>query len=288
MRPLQLICLLALALEAHSARILGLFPHTGKSHQMVFDPLLRALAERGHRVTTVSFFPFKNPPANYTEVSLEGIAGLGLESFDLSIYEAPNLLLKIPIVKRIAKQLMEFQPLAGMALNVCGKALDWPPLMEALKGEYDVVILENFNSDCMLGLLNVFGIRSPVVALLSSSFLPWSGNRIGVFENPAHVPVISTSFIAPMTFMERLENAFIYLYHSVWFYYSVQVKERELIEKRFGRKIPELHALGKNYSLMMVNTFHALNGIRPTVPGVVEVGGMHLDHSRKVIPAVSY
>ncbi|XP_014369343.2 UDP-glucosyltransferase 2-like isoform X3 [Papilio machaon] len=270
--------------DTHAARILGLFPHTGKSHQMVFEPLLRTLAERGHHVTTVSFFPLKNPPANYTDVSLEGIAGLGLETFDLSIYESPNLLLRIPIVNRIAKQLMEFHPLAGMALNVCGKALDWPPLIEALKGDYDVVLVENFNSDCMLGLLHVYGIKSPVVALLSCNILPWSGNRIGVLDNPAFVPVISTSFTSRMTFAEKLENTFLQLYHNFWFYYAIQVKERELIEKRFGRKIPDLYDLGKNYSLMMVNTFHALNGVRPTVPGVIEVGGMHLDHKRKVIP----
>ncbi|CAH2076946.1 unnamed protein product, partial [Iphiclides podalirius] len=289
MRSRLLLCLLAigLAAEVRSARVLGLFPHTGKSHQMVFEPLLRALAERGHHVTTVSFFPLKNPPANYTDVSLEGIAGLGVETFDLSIYEAPSLLLKIPVVKRIAKQIMEFHPLAGMALNVCGKALDWPPLVEALKSDYDVVLVENFNSDCMLGLLHVYGIRAPVVALLSCNLLPWSANRVGVFDNPAHVPVTSTHFTAPMTFAERLENAFMHLYHSLWFHYAVQVKERELIEKRFGRRIPELQDLGKNYSLMMVNTFHALNGVRPTVPGVVEVGGMHLDHTRKVIPPVS-
>ncbi|KPI92914.1 Protein cornichon [Papilio xuthus] len=274
--------------DANAARILGLFPHTGKSHQMVFEPLLRTLAERGHHVTTVSFFPLKNPPANYTDVSLEGIAGLGLETFDLSIYESPNLLLKIPIVKRIAKQLMEFHPLAGMALNVCGKALDWPPLIEALKGDYDVVLVENFNSDCMLGLLHVYGIRAPVVALLSCNILPWSGNRIGVLDNPAFVPVLSTPFTSRMTFAEKVENTFIQLYHNFWFYYAIQVKERELIEKRFGMKIPDLYELGKNYSLMMVNTFHALNGVRLTVPGVVEVGGMHLDHTRKVIPPVSY
>ncbi|CAK1600691.1 unnamed protein product [Parnassius mnemosyne] len=287
MCPRLFLCafaVIAIAGNGHAAKILGLFPHTGKSHQMVFEPLLRSLAERGHHVTSVSFFPLKNPPANYTDVSLEGIAGLGVETFDLSIFEAPNVLLKIPVVKGIANQLMGFQPLVGMALDVCGKALNWPPLIEALKSDYDVVLVENFNSDCMLGLLHIYGIKSPVVALLSSYLTPWSGYRIGVFENPAYVPVLSTSFTSPMTFLERLENTFVYLYHNLWFRYLIQVKERELIEKRFGSKIPDLQDLAKNYSLMMVNTFHTLNGVRPTVPGVIEVGGMHLDHTRKIIP----
>ncbi|XP_068632422.1 UDP-glucosyltransferase 2-like isoform X3 [Battus philenor] len=279
------VAVLAIAANADAARILGLFPYTGKSHQMVFEPLLRTLAEKGHHVTTVSFFPLKNPPANYTDVSLEGLASLGLESFDLASYEEPNLLLQIPIVRGIVKQVMDFHPLADMSLEVCGKALDWPPLIEALKSNYDVVIVENFSSDCMLGLLHIYGIKSPVVALLSSNILPWSGHRVGVIENPAYTPVISVQSTSRMNFLERLENSFLYLYYNLWYYYSIQVKERELIEKRFGRRIPDLYNLAKNYSLMMVNTFHALNGVRPMVPGVVEIGGMHLDHTQKVIPS---
>ncbi|CAG4985717.1 unnamed protein product [Parnassius apollo] len=64
----------------------------------------------------------------------------------------------------------------------------------------------------------------------------------------------------------------------------VQAKERSIIEKHFKRNIPDLRILAKNCSLALVNTFHTLNGIRPMVPALVEVGGMHLDHSREALP----
>ncbi|XP_039751441.1 UDP-glycosyltransferase UGT5-like isoform X2 [Pararge aegeria] len=286
MRPSLLYCaaILALSNYVHSARILGLFPHTGKSHQMVFEPLLRKLAERGHHVTVASFFPLKNPPANYTDISFEGIATLGLESFDLNWYENPDIILRLPMIGRLVKQLNDFHPLAGMALKVCSKAVDWPPLSEALEKDYDVVFVENFNSDCMLGLLHVHGINAPVIALLSSNLMPWSADRIGVTDNPSYVPVISTDYHSRMPFWERMENTFLKIYHKLWFRYLVQVKEQEIIEKHFGRKIPDLEDLGRNISLMMLNTYHALNGPAPLVPGLLEVGGMHLDPTRKVIP----
>ncbi|XP_063536413.1 UDP-glucosyltransferase 2-like [Cydia strobilella] len=277
---------LSLSNYVYTARILGLFPHTGKSHQMVFEPLLKTLAERGHHLTTVSFFPLKNPPANYTDVSLEGIAQLGVETIDLQIYENPPSFIKYlgVDVERMVKQAMEFAPLADMALNVCRKLVDWPALTSALKKDYDLVLVENFNSDCMLGLAHVYGIKAPIVALLSSGVMPWSPGRIGLADNPSYVPTVSTAFLDKMTFIERLENTLLQLYFKWWYRYNIQVKEQEIIEKHFGRKITDLSDLGKNISLMLLNTFHGLNGARPLLPGVVEVGGMHLDQNKKTIP----
>ncbi|XP_072939187.1 UDP-glucosyltransferase 2-like [Epargyreus clarus] len=285
MRP-ALICFAAcLALSyADGARILGLFPHTGKSHQMVFEPLLKTLAERGHHVTVASFFPLADPPANYTDISFQGIANVGLETIDLNLFENPSLLLRTPYLGKFVMRLMEFHPLAGMALNVCQKAVNWPPLVAALKKEYDLVIVENFNSDCMLGLLHVYNVRAPVVALMSSAMLPWSAYRIGVTDNPAYVPVTCLPFSTQMTFPERVTNTFFNYFYKWWFRYEIQVKEQVIIEKQYGRKIPDLEDLSKNMSLLLVNTFHPLNGAKPLVPGVVEVGGMHLGSIRKPIP----
>nr|AEW43139.1 UDP-glycosyltransferase UGT46A3 [Helicoverpa armigera] len=285
MRTLAIIFLAIFAVHnVQPARILGLFPHTGKSHQMVFDPLLKALAERGHDVTVVSFFPIKDPPANYTTVSLEGIAALGLETIDLAYFDNPNTILSILGVEKILKQVTEFQPLADLATGICSKIVDFAPLADALKKSYDVVIVENFNSDCMLGLAHVYGIKGPFVSLSSSALMQWVPDRMGLTDNPSYVPIVSSEFTSKMTFLQRLENTVMNMYYKVWYRYAIQLKEKAIIEKRFGRRIPDLQDFAKNMSVMLVNTFHSMNGVRPLLPGVVEVGGMHLDHSRKPIP----
>ncbi|CAG4985721.1 unnamed protein product [Parnassius apollo] len=281
---LSVLLLCAFSNGVHSARVLGLFPHTGKSHQMVFEPLLRTLAERGHHVTTVSFFPLKNPIENYTDISLEGISEIRLESLDLSMFETSGILSKIPVLNRITRQLSEMQPLADAAVNICEGLKNLSPLADALKREYDVVLVENFNSDCMLGLLHVYGNTAPKVALSSCKILPWTADRIGLPDNPAYVPLVLTSFTSRMNFGQRLENTFLTTLYKAWFYYMVQAKERSIIEKHFKTNIPDLRILAKNYSLMLVNTFHTLDGIRPMVPAFVEVGGMYLDHSREALP----
>lgn len=253
---------------------------------MVFDPLLKTLAERGHHVTVVSFFPIKDPPANYTSVSLEGLSAQGVETIDLLYFDSPSKILKALGIEKILNQITEFQPLADLALDVCSKIVDFQPLADVLKKSYDVILVENFNSDCMLGLAHVYGLKAPIVSLLSSSMMQWCPDRIGVTDNPSYVPIISSEFTSKMTFIQRFENTVMNVYYKLWYRYAIQLKEKAIIEKRFGR-IPDLEDLGKNVSAMLVNTFHSMIGVRPLLPGVIEVGGMHLDHSRKAIPHVS-
>lgn len=271
------------------ANILGLFPHVGRSHFLAFEPLLKELARRGHRVTVASFFPQKNPPANYTDVSFEGIAPVRREAINLQVFEKSNkLLINSLVLKNFVTQVFAFQPLSDLALNICSGLVKHAPLAEVLKNDYDVVLVENFNSDCMLGLLQVYGIKAPVISLVSTSMLQWSSHRIGLTDNPSYVPTITSATSSISSFSERLENAAMNLYFKLWFRYSIQVKERAIIERRFKRRISDLDVLARNVSMMLMNTFHSLNGVRPLLPGVVEVGGMHIERGRsQSVPHVS-
>lgn len=73
-RPTNLLLLLFVAVigDANGARILGLFIHPGASHFYSFYPVMNALAEKGHDVTSWSYFKAKNPHPNYHELILEG------------------------------------------------------------------------------------------------------------------------------------------------------------------------------------------------------------------------
>ncbi|CAG4949307.1 unnamed protein product [Colias eurytheme] len=286
MRP-TFIILITFINYVHNARILGLFAHTGKSHHMVFEPLLKELSKRGHQVTVASFFPLQNPPANYTNVNLQGIANVGLETLNMSSFESRSIFFRIPLIGEVLERVSTIDAFAAKALNICSKAVDWPPLVSALKEKYDVVLTESFTSDCMLGLLYVYEIKAPVIALSSCALIPWVPDRIGVTNNPSYIPVATGSWTASMTFIQRIQNSLMNIYYYLWFHNSVQNKEKKIIEKHFGVEVP-LYELSMNMTMVMVNTFHALNGVRPLLPGLVEVGGMHLDHTEKPLPRVSF
>ncbi|XP_045514367.1 UDP-glycosyltransferase UGT5-like isoform X1 [Pieris brassicae] len=284
MRPViyNIFTLISCLYHVDGARILALFPQPGKSHHMVFEPLFLKLAQRGHQMTVASFFPLENPPANYTELSFVGLAGLGLEVLDMAMYENPPLKYGIPLIGDIWKQRDEVRSLARSAVTICEKLMGFKPLIEVLKQDYDLVIVENFNSDCMLGLLHPYGIKAPVIALSSSNAFPSSAERLGFVDNPSYVPIILSPWTVSMSYIERVKNAVLNVYLKS-ILQNVQDTEKAIIEKHYGKEVP-LYGLSKNISLLMLNTFHALNGVRPLIPGLLEVGGMHLDREEKEIP----
>nr|CAD7264885.1 unnamed protein product [Timema shepardi] len=63
--------LFIIATSSQGARILGLFPVPARSHIIVFEPLMKELATRGHQVTVVSAFPLDKPMDNYTDIKLD-------------------------------------------------------------------------------------------------------------------------------------------------------------------------------------------------------------------------
>ncbi|XP_034827103.1 UDP-glycosyltransferase UGT5-like [Maniola hyperantus] len=275
--------IILLCYNVDSANILGLFPHTGKSHHMVIEPFLRRLAERGHNLTVASFFPMQDPPPNVHDISFQGIYELRLESIDLNEFENENILYKVPIIGSVAKQILPVKPFATAAVKICERLIDFQPLTDALKGDYDLVLVENFMSDCVLGLHYVYRMKAPLLGLVSGSRMPWTMARLGAVDNPSYVPTITTSFTSHMSFMERLENTLTSIAFHEWHHREILMKEREILEKKFGN-IPDLRDLGRNTSMIFMNTFHVFSGAMPLVPGLVEVGGMHLSSKLKPIP----
>lgn len=73
-------------------RVLGLFPHPGISHFHFFHPIMRGLADVGHDVTVVSYFPDPTAPANYKDLPLKEVATLK-NSVDLAVckYDGCNV-----------------------------------------------------------------------------------------------------------------------------------------------------------------------------------------------------
>lgn len=67
------VCLVVAGCSAEQPlKVLGLFPYASYSHFLFFKPVLRDLASKGHDVTVVSYFPWKDAPANYHDLVIHG------------------------------------------------------------------------------------------------------------------------------------------------------------------------------------------------------------------------
>ncbi|KAJ9582123.1 hypothetical protein L9F63_003537, partial [Diploptera punctata] len=133
------------------ARILALFPYVGKSHFDMFEPYVKELASRGHQVVVVSHFPQESPIKNLRDISLVG-------SVDIDSVNRINVndVLGATFFKTVEEELKELT-------ESCNKTLSFHTVQEFMHSNenFDVVIVETFNTDCFIPFAHKF--KAPLI-----------------------------------------------------------------------------------------------------------------------------
>ncbi|XP_073985134.1 UDP-glycosyltransferase UGT5-like [Rhodnius prolixus] len=256
-------CFLQIVYLAASAKILGMFAYTGKSHFLVFQPVLKELARRGHQVTVFSYFEHGTTSENYTGILIPSF--INTTSF-LSMGEFDT---KSNVNFYFMKQLNQLHYLTSVYENT----MQLKEIKTLASEKYDVIITEMFNSHVMFGLFHKIG--APVIGFSSCNLLPWTNDALGNPNNPSYNPVIVSDLSMYMTLKERLLNMFYLIFSKIIYSYLFVPETQVLAEKYFG-KLPDLTNVAENTNLILVNTHFSLFGAKPQVPGVIEVGGIHI------------
>lgn len=99
--------------------------------------------------------------------------------------------------------------------DICDQMLESPQLKKLVKSsrKYDLVVVELYGSDCMLGFADIFG--APIVAVLGDEMVPWASDRMGNPENPSYMPHYLLPFESGMSLQNRVLNAFTGLAYKV-------------------------------------------------------------------------
>lgn len=158
----------------------------------------------------------------------------------------------------------------------CEKALKAPAVQEMIKNppHYDLILMEQFNSDCMFGLAHL--IKAPVIGLSSCALMPWHYQRMGLPENPSLIPSLFMPHSDRMVFKERLANWLGHYGIKALYYLFSDPDSNSVIKKYIGQDVPDVRELVKGTSLMFVNQHYSLSGAKPLVPAVIELGGIHI------------
>ncbi|KAF5280027.1 hypothetical protein FQA39_LY05408 [Lamprigera yunnana] len=248
--------------------ILAVFPHNGKSHFYFFQPLLKGLAKYGHNVTVLSHFPQINVSRNYRDVSLMNpklfhSTALELDMNDLSDFSKIINLLH-----------------AGQ--KMCESGLTAPSVTEFLKENnyFDLVLVEYFVSSCYLGFAHKY--KAPVIGLSSTIMLPWQSEDMGNPSNPAYVPCISVSASDKMSFLQKVESTVKSIGVSYIYRRYISNNNQPIAEKVFGKDLPSVLDISKNTSLLFLNTYISTSRPKPLVPGIIEIGGIHIQDLQKL------
>lgn len=131
--------------------ILVVFPHSGMSHFKAFEPLFKALAEKGHNVTVISYFPQKKPIPNYRDVYLQN-PFIGVEA--LTMDELP----RSRLVHYTGPLMISY-----FGQIDCAKGLQNDNFVKFLRedNKFDVILGEVFNTNCFMGLVKKY--KAPLI-----------------------------------------------------------------------------------------------------------------------------
>ncbi|XP_033229955.1 UDP-glucuronosyltransferase 2A3-like [Belonocnema kinseyi] len=264
------------ASENKKFNILAALFTSGGSHFIFFEPLLEALARRGHNLTVLSYNPRENNNIdanvlpNYKNVFLTDpkiIAKnvLNLEELWANYYNSyfPSSVVDIILLR-------------NFGLTYCEMTFNNTAVRELIKSDqkFDLIFMETFCSDCALGFVHKF--HAPVIALSSHEILPWINDRLGNPDNPSHIPGFHKFYSGKMTFMQRVMNTLHLWWVKVFYEIRFQWPNQKLVEEFFGPGVPPLSEIVKKTSALLVNTHYSIHGSRPYVPNVIEVGGIHI------------
>lgn len=140
------------------------------------------------------------------------------------------------------------------------------------------------NNHCFTVLGHLWKI--PVVLVSTTSLYPWMHATIGTPENIAFSPNNWAPLPEGNGFWTRFWNAYIFnLLKMSYFYYSSN--HDQLLQKYFGPDVPSIRELERSVSLVLMNTYFPVNGIKPMITNLIEIGGLHIQNEGPQLDDVS-
>ncbi|XP_046627127.1 UDP-glycosyltransferase UGT5-like [Neodiprion virginianus] len=250
-----------------AARILGIFPFPSFSHQIAFRGLTLALRERGHELVVVTPNPINDPTLkNYTEI-------------DVSFMYEHWRLDWISVAKKYTYYdfIMQSTP---KFLTITEGILSHPELQKLYEPEsretFDLLLFEALRWPAVLLFAKRYEI--PVIGITSMSPTPQVHYQFGNPIMPSQPPYWNGRGIGleKLTFWQRLCN-FVQTWRFLFHYRTTYMQtQQEIARKYFGNDIPDLCDLEKNVSLVFANQQAPISYVRPNVPKIIDIGGLHI------------
>lgn len=143
--------------------------------------------------------------------------------------------------------------------------------------KFDVIVVEVFLTDALLGLGQHF--NAPLIGFSTSVASKWTTDLVSTPSPLSYVPNPFLPFTAHMTFMQRIGNTLMALLDEIVMHFYLPIQS-ELYERAFpGKNKPDLLALRKNVSLVLLNNHFTMSNPRPYVPNMIEIGGIHINRN---------
>lgn len=255
-------------------RILAVETVAARSHWNFMKAALRALVDRGHRVTVYTPFPDNatHDDRHYVEVDTSTAFGLTSVAINMNATVLPVFSQPLFLIPFMANG-------SRFVCDVIDKLLAERFDADSHEGNaFDVFVTEPLSSDCVSYAARRLGL--PLIYIAPAPLLHWiEMDALGHRANPSYEPHLFSAYKVPDTFYWRIHNVVTHLY--TYCLNGLYVAAVKVIEDRPYDRVPPVTP-----SIMFVNTHYITEPSRPVPTNRVDVGGLHLNKPRP-LPAVS-
>lgn len=152
---------------------------------------------------------------------------------------------------------------------------------------FDLVMIETFCQEYSVTIGHKF--HAPVINLAPAMVWASISKWLHVPSTFSYIPDSFVKTAKQMSFVERVKNTVTGVMQLYVENYLYVPKIKEIMNKHFVYKgwesRPQLEDMLNNVSLTLTNSHYAVGIPRPYLPGVIEVGGMHIKEP-KPLPKV--
>lgn len=131
-------------------------------------------------------------------------------------------------------------------------------------------------------------LKIPVVGISTLLQFSWFDESIGNPISPALAVSIYMENAEISTFWDRLRNTFLTQFGRLKFYFLTEKYQSDAMRKYLNPEIPNIREIERNVSLIFVNTYQSLLGIRPNTPALIPIGGIQVEQNQDKITPVSF
>lgn len=219
----------------------------------------------------MSPFPVEDPPENYTTVDISDMKKL-FEGRTSSLFTKENMQINL---------LSKFKLLYKNTLLMTNFTLQHPEMKKLLNSneKYDLIILDLFLTDALLGLSTVFDC--PIVALSANGPHTWVNDVMGSPRSASYVPHMYTDFTTRMNLGKRLENEFFYFIEKILMKLYHLPQQEELFKQVFPKANRTFDEVRKNsVAIALVNSHFSITFPKPFLPNTIEVAGMQINEAK--------
>ncbi|TKR72769.1 hypothetical protein L596_020173 [Steinernema carpocapsae] len=274
---LPFLVFLSFFASSYAAKIVLFTPDLANSHLIYHKRVSETLAKAGHNVTILLIHGFQK---NKLKIQID--PRVTIWNVDAGVNRSEKFEKLHSQMTYSDSGLLSPETLALMNIMMatvrqsCENLVSDKAFMDRVKSEeFDLAFVSMFET-CPIGIVHHAKIPS-WIWLNAGQLMDHIASEMGAPQPSSYVPIMMFDMKDSMTFFERTKNFVMANILSVTYRYLSVRHVTAIFRKHIDPDFPDINELGRQCSLVMVNSNEMYDIPRPTLHKIVNIGGLGME-----------